>query len=136
MPTKFNNNGVFVSTVAIILILVSACATIDTNGEVVERKRPFPMSFDYLSYIHDKNKGDIYSIYNSHLRRNHNLSGKIVFEFTIKPSGKVSNATVLSSELEVPELEQELLEFIKLINYGSGLGDDVTVMFPIDFLPD
>jgi TonB family protein len=88
-----------------------------------------------ITIVFDQNKSKLYSIYNRARRKNPNLKGKIVLEITIAPSGKVSRIRVVSSELNDPKLESRLLSRIKQFNFGAKKVEQVTVTYPIEFLP-
>ncbi len=88
-----------------------------------------------IQIVFDKNKGSIFNIYNRALRKDPSLSGKVVFQLTIAPSGQVTAITMVSSDLGDAALERKLLARIKLINFGAKPVDAVTLTYPIDFLP-
>lgn len=88
-----------------------------------------------IQIVFDRNKGAIFNIYNRALRQDPSLSGKVVFQLTIAPSGQVTAISVVSSELGDKTLESKLLARIKLINFGAKPVDAVTLTYPIDFLP-
>ena len=54
-----------------------------------------------------RNKGAIDAMYARALRDNPALQGKVVIELTIAPSGDITAARILSSELNDPEFEYE-----------------------------
>ena len=88
-----------------------------------------------IQIVFDRNKGAIFNIYNRALRKDPTLSGKVVFQLTIAPSGQVTAISVVSSELGDKALESKLLARIKMINFGAKPVDAVTLTYPIDFLP-
>jgi protein TonB len=88
-----------------------------------------------VTIIFDQNKGRLFSVYNRARRTNPGLKGKVVFELTIAPSGAVTSAKIVSSELNDPEFEKSLLARIKLFKFGAKDVESVTVTFPIEFLP-
>lgn len=88
-----------------------------------------------IQIVFDRNKGAIFNIYNRALRNDPTLSGKVVFQLTIAPSGQVTAISVVSSELGDKALESKLLARIKMINFGAKPVDAVTLTYPIDFLP-
>ncbi len=92
-------------------------------------------SYEDIQIVFDRNKGAIYSLYNRALRKDPGLQGKMVISLTISPSGKITHIELVSSELGDPELERKLLSRIKMFNFGAKQVDDVTVTYPIDFLP-
>ena len=85
--------------------------------------------------IFDRNKGTIYNVYNRALRKNPSLQGKIVLQLTIAPSGKVLACKLISSELDDPSLGQNITRRVKLFDFGSKDVSEVTITYPIDFLP-
>jgi protein TonB len=85
--------------------------------------------------VMDKNKGAIDAIYNRALRKNPTLEGKVVFKMVIEPNGRVSSASIVSSELEDPALERKLLSRIRLINFGAADVTQTTLNYSFDFLP-
>jgi len=88
-----------------------------------------------IQIVFDRNKSAIFNIYNRALRKDPSLVGKVVFQLTIAPSGKVTSISVVSSELGNDALERKLLSRIKLINFGAKPVGAVTLTYPIDFLP-
>ncbi len=88
-----------------------------------------------ISIVFDQNKSRLYSIYNKARRKNPSLKGKIVLAITIAPSGKVLKVKMLSSELGDAKLERRLMGRIKLFKFGARKVEQVTVTYPIEFLP-
>ena len=83
----------------------------------------------------EKNKAAIYAIYNRALRDDPGLTGKVVIQLKIAPSGEVMDCQVASSELHAAEFERKLLARIRQFDFGAK---DVAVMeltYPLDFLP-
>jgi TonB family protein len=92
-------------------------------------------SIEEVQLVFDKNKGAIYAIYNRILRRNPTLSGKVVLELTIAPSGEVTECTVVSSELKSPTFLRKLVARVKFFRFQAKDVDPMVVTYPIDFLP-
>jgi TonB family protein len=92
-------------------------------------------SIEEIQIVFDRNKGAIYSLYNRALRENPSLKGKLLLRLTIAPNGKVTGISLLSSELGVPELEQKLIQRVKMFDFGAKEVEAVTLSYPIDFLP-
>ena len=88
-----------------------------------------------IERVFQQNKGAIFSIYNRELRRDPTLQGKVVIELTIAPDGKVVKCRIVSSELNNPGLESKLISRIKLFRFSAKDVAQVTVSYPIDFLP-
>ena len=92
-------------------------------------------SIEEIQMIFDRNKGSIYSVYNRALRKNPALQGKVVLRLTIAPNGKVTRCDVVSSELGDPALAKKITSRVKLFNFGAKDVNEVTITYPIDFLP-
>lgn len=83
----------------------------------------------------DTNKGAIYSIYRRALRQDPGLQGKVTVNLVIEPDGSVSTIKIVSSELNMPELEDKLLARIALINFGSQNAARTVLDYSFNFLP-
>ena len=92
-------------------------------------------TYEEVTLVIDSNKGRIFNMYNRMLRKDPTLSGKIVFEITIDPSGAVTGVKIVSSELNSPSLEKRLMTLFKTFNFGAKNVETMVVTFPIDFLP-
>ena len=88
-----------------------------------------------IELVFDKNKGSIFKIYNSALRTDSTLAGKVVFELEIAPAGQVSSVRAVYSELNAPELENKLADKIKGYNFGAKKVEALIVNYPIQFFP-
>jgi TonB family protein len=85
--------------------------------------------------VFDKNKGAIFSLYNRALRRDPSLEGKLVLRLTIAPNGMVTACEVVSSELGDPDLEDKLVQRVKLFRFEARDVEAITTTKPIDFFP-
>ena len=92
-------------------------------------------SAEEVERVFQKNKGSIFSIYNRALRKNPSLEGKLVVELTIAPNGNVIKVKIISSELGDKKLERKLVLKIKKFKYTNAKVSQITVSYPIDFLP-
>ncbi len=92
-------------------------------------------SAEEIERVFQKNKGAIFTIYNRALRKNPSLAGKVVVELTIDPDGRVIKVTIVSSELGDEKLERKLQLKIKKFKFSRADVPQVTVSYPIDFLP-
>ena len=92
-------------------------------------------SKEEIALVFDKNQGAIYSLYNRVLRTDPSLQGKVVFELTIAPSGKVTKVRILSSDLNNPVLERKLKLRIKSFRFRAKKVRTFKVTFPIEFFP-
>jgi TonB family protein len=90
---------------------------------------------DEIERVFQQNKGGIFNLYHRALRKNPSLSGKVVIELTIAPSGKVIAVKILSSELGDEKLERKLELKIKKFKFAKANVAEITVTYPIDFLP-
>ncbi len=89
-----------------------------------------------IQIVFDRYKAALYRIYNTELRKNPTLRGKILMRITIEPGGEVSACSVESTDLASPELVAQIVDRVKRFNFGPK--DDVpktTILYPIDFLP-
>jgi len=101
------------------------------SGSAASAKR----SADEIERVFQRNKGGIFNLYNRALRKNPSLAGKVVVELTISPTGQVTAVKVLSSELGDEALERKLVLKIKKFKFSKASVAEITVTYPIDFLP-
>jgi protein TonB len=92
-------------------------------------------SADEIALVFTKNKGAIDAMYARALRDNPALQGKVVIELTIAPSGDITAAHVISSELHDPEFENKLVARIRLFKFEAKDVAALTATKPIDFFP-
>src|SRR5271154_1549236 len=92
-------------------------------------------SADEIALVFTKNKGAIDAMYARALRDNPALQGKVVLELTIAPSGDITAARIVSTELNDPEFENKLLARIRLFKFDAKDVAALTATKPIDFFP-
>jgi periplasmic protein TonB len=92
-------------------------------------------SADEIALVFTKNKGAIDAMYARALRDNPALQGKVVLELTIAPSGDITAARIVSSELSDKEFESKLLARIRLFKFEAKDVATLTATKPIDFFP-
>lgn len=92
-------------------------------------------SEEEIRKIMEQHKGAIYSIYNRALRQNPALQGKMVVKIVIDPSGRIVEASLVSSELGDSALEGKILQRIKLITFPASSVARTTLNQTFDFLP-
>jgi periplasmic protein TonB len=92
-------------------------------------------SADEIALVFTKNKGAIDAMYARALRDNPALQGKVVIELTIAPSGDITAARVVSTELHDPEFENKLVARIRLFKFDAKDVAALTATKPIDFFP-
>jgi len=88
-----------------------------------------------IALVFTRNKGAIDAMYARALRDNPALQGKVVLEITIAPSGDITAARIVSSELKDPEFESKLLARIRLFKFEAKDVATLTATKPIDFFP-
>lgn len=89
-----------------------------------------------IQILFDRYKSALYRIYNTELRKDPTLRGKMVLRITIEPSGAVSACSVDSSNINSPELAAQIVARVTKINFGVKEGvPKITILYPIDFLP-
>jgi TonB family protein len=92
-------------------------------------------SADEIALVFTKNKGAIDAMYARALRDNPALQGKVVLEITITPSGDITAARIISSDLNDKEFESKLLARIRLFKFDAKDVATLTATKPIDFFP-
>jgi protein TonB len=92
-------------------------------------------SIEEIQMVFDRHKGSIYSVYNRALRSNPSLQGKVVLKLTIAPSGKVTACSIVSSELGDAALGHKIISRVKMFDFGARDVTEVTITYPIEFLP-
>ena len=89
-----------------------------------------------IQLLFDRYKAALYRIYNTELRKDPTLRGKMVLRLTIEPNGAVSACTVESCNMNAPVFNDQIVERVKKFNFGPKDGvPKVTILYPIDFLP-
>ena len=58
-------------------------------------------------------------MYETWLKRNPKLGGRIKIRFTIQPDGSVSNASIVQSSLGNSRFEQNVLRYVRRWDFGS-----------------
>ena len=106
-----------------------------TGTSASQSGRVATRSAEEVERVFQKNKGAIFSIYNRALRKNPSLEGKVVVELTIAPNGSVIKVKIVSSELGDEKLERKLVLKIKKFKFANAKVAQITVSYPIDFLP-
>lgn len=92
-------------------------------------------SEEEIRKIMTQHKGAIDLIFNRALRQNAALEGKMVVKIVIDPSGKIVEATLVSSELGDSDLEGKILQRIRLISFPASNVARTTINQTFDFFP-
>lgn len=89
-----------------------------------------------IQLVFDRYKATLYRMYNTELRRNPALRGRIVLRITIEPGGEVSACTVQTTDLASKELVDQIVARVLRFQFGPlEKGSRTTILYPIDFLP-
>jgi len=89
-----------------------------------------------IQLLFDRYKAALYRIYNTELRKDPTLRGKMVLRITIEPGGEVSACGVESCNMNAPEFNTQIVERVRKFNFGPKDGvPKTTILYPIDFLP-
>lgn len=88
-----------------------------------------------ITIVFNKNKTSLYSLYDRERRKNAGLKGRIVFQLTISPSGKVTDVKIISSDLKNPALEARIISRIKMFMFTPTSGEPTIINYPVEFLP-
>ena len=112
-----------------------------SNAEIRELKRrkylaenPYRRPSALKQFI-DANSGELRYIYNKRLRTGIRLSGKMLIEIRILPSGGIGSARVLQSDMGDTEFEELITRQIRHWKFKAvpdSLGD-MTVNYPFEF---
>ncbi len=89
-----------------------------------------------IQIVFDRHKASFYRLYNRELRNNPALKGQMVLRLTIEPDGSVSMCALQSTDMDAPNLADQVVKRVRTINFGAKEGvQAVTIVYPIDFLP-
>lgn len=106
-----------------------AAATRTGSGGKASRSR------EEIEIVFDRNKSAIYALYSRALREQPELQGKVVVQLTIAPSGEVTDARIVSTELNDAELERKLVARIRMFRFEARDVEAMTTTKPIEFFP-
>ena len=88
-----------------------------------------------IQIVFDRYKAALYRLYNRELRKDPTLQGQIVLQLTIEPDGSVSFIEVRSSDMNAPQLAQQVVTRVGAFDFGAKAVPAITIVYPIDFLP-
>ena len=94
-------------------------------------------TLEEIQLAFDRAKSAFYIIFDRAARANANIStGKIVVSLTIAPDGSVTDCRVVSSTFGDPDLENKVVQRVKLLNFGAKDVPTFTYPnYPINYLP-
>ncbi len=115
----------------------SSIASIGGGDRPLSHKGPGPSRTDEeIQIVFDRYKASFYRTYNRMLRNDPTLRGQMVLRLTIEPDGSVSMCKLQSSDMNAPELAEQVVSITRTINFGAKQGvQALTISYPIDFLP-
>src|SRR5467141_2729453 len=115
---------------------VSSITPITGADRPKARGGPGPARTDEeIQIVFDRYKASFYRLYNRELRNNPALKGQMVLRLTIEPDGSVSMCKLQSSDMNAPDLADQVVKIVLTINFGAKQVQAVTISYPIDFLP-
>ena len=89
-----------------------------------------------IQILFDRYKAALYRIYNTQLRKDPTLRGKMVLKIAIEPGGAVSACSVESTNINAAEFCEQIVDRVRKFNFGPKEGvPKTTILYPIDFLP-
>ncbi|WP_374679599.1 AgmX/PglI C-terminal domain-containing protein, partial [Hydrocarboniphaga effusa] len=90
-----------------------------------------------IQLVFDRNKTAFFALFNRAARSNPNMgAGTIVMRLTIQADGSVSDCALVSSSFGDPELEEKILQRVRLMNFGpKNVGVFVYPNYPLAYLP-
>jgi len=106
-------------------------AAIDGTARSPQEQRSYPEIYNVFT----RHKSRMNELYLRAYEQDKKIHGRIVFEVTISPDGTASSVGVQTSELDSPALEEELIDYIKGIDFGKKNTKPFDVTYPLDFLP-
>ncbi|MDN5937611.1 MAG: TonB family protein, partial [Salinisphaera sp.] len=92
-------------------------------------------SIQSIQIVFDRNKASLFSMYMRALRSNAGMSGTVVLRLVIQPSGAVSSASIVSSELDNSALEAKIVSRVRSMNFGAKSVPVWSGKYPIRFYP-
>ena len=115
----------------------SSIAGIGGGDRPLSHGGPGPSRTDEeIQIVFDRYKASFYRLYNRALRNDPTLRGQMVLRLTIEPDGSVSMCKLQSSDMNAPELAEQVVNITRTINFGAKEGvKALTISYPIDFLP-
>ncbi len=115
----------------------SPSAGIGGGERPLARGGPGPSRTDEeIQIVFDRYKAQFYRLYNRALRNDPTLKGQMVLRLTIEPDGSVSMCKLQSSDMNAPDLAEQVVSITRTINFGAKEGvQALTIAYPIDFLP-
>lgn len=116
--------------------VASSIGTGDGPGRPLSGGASAGRTDEEIQIVFDRYKAALYRMYNRALRRDPTLRGQMVLRLTIEPDGTVSLCQLQSTDMNSPELAQQVVD--RVLTFDFGAKEDIvamTIIYPIDFLP-
>ena len=114
-------------------------SSIDTEGAIERPQASTALAGrtdEDIQIVFDRYKSALYRLYNRELRRDPRLRGQVVIKLTIEADGSVSSCELQSSNMNAPQLVQQVIDRVMTFDFGARDDvDSVTIIYPIDFMP-
>lgn len=107
----------------------------EASADIVRTPLSEERSYRDVHNVFIRHKSRMNDIYLRAYEQDKNIRGRIVFELTIGADGAPGTVNLQSSELESPALEEELIDYIKTMDFGKKNAPPYEVTYPLDFLP-
>ncbi len=107
----------------------------ETNSPAKADKIQEKRTYREIHNVFIRHRSRLNEIYQRAYVQQNNLQGRIIFSLTIDPEGKVTDIGISSSDLDSTALEEELIDYIKNINFTRKNTVSFDVSYPLDFLP-
>lgn len=85
--------------------------------------------------VFDQYGGRLNNLYQRALRENPNMEGAVALRLTIAPDGTVTSCTLVSSQLDNPDLENRIISAVRGFNFGEANVEVWTGTHTINFFP-
>lgn len=104
----------------------------EVQGEATQNSQRTPMA---LSNVIKPEQARLVYVYEKWLKKDPNLTGKLVIRFTILANGSVSSVDIVSSTTNNPEFDSTICRYIKRWEFSpiSENSGSVTVVYPFVF---
>jgi TonB family protein len=106
------------------------------GGDAVVSFAAGQRSEEGIQEVLDRHKGEMFKLYNRALRSDPDLRGELMLAVSIDASGRVTQCSIISSNLGAASLERDLVVLVSSLSFGSIPGAGVvTTRVPIEFFP-
>jgi len=118
-------------------VVRSTLATGESGGAGTASAPAAGRSLQDIQLAFDRSKSSFFAIFNRAARERAGMgAGQIVVSLTIAPDGSVTRCDLVASSFSDAELEQKILQRVKLLNFGAKNVPAYTYPnYPIHFLP-